>query len=411
MERDIILSRLLDKYENSRHLYDSGVSNRRVMLRVEKKELPEYIYQEASVRDAYNQAVQDLEKDNLIKIEWISDRPVFSAVVLNLDNVYQCYQLAKRVHPKDQAAVVVQTIENKLPFVSTPWIVSWKNDVCSKAKETFRVPVYCKKDVNFLNDLLTAFSAYDALQGESITMRSFSSKCYHDSKYFEQVVRDEFLHIAQKHSLELFEICEQEGLGIRDKLAFLGIYARPEIYELSGDFKLITSRGAIDVNVLTPFGIALPSTAVDYITEFDLTNIRRIIFIENKTNYDEYLLSEMASDELVIYHGGFLSPQKRKLISIISSEIADNTQVYFWADIDLGGFQMFSHLQQLIPAIQPMRMTGNDVAAYHETGLTRTAAYLERLKTALEKNEYPLFVDAINEIIKYGVTIEQECFF
>ena len=38
-ERNIILNRLLDKYENSKHLSEPGTSLRRVMLRVVKKEL------------------------------------------------------------------------------------------------------------------------------------------------------------------------------------------------------------------------------------------------------------------------------------------------------------------------------------------------------------------------------------
>ena len=141
-----------------------------------------------------------------------------------------------------------------------------------------------------------------------------------------------------------------------------------------------------------------------------LEHIGKIVFIENKTNYDEYVLSEMAANELVIYHGGFLSPQKRKLVSMISQAISKGVPVYFWADIDLGGFQMFAHLQQLIPELQPMRMTGEDVVAYHETGLSRSVDYLEKLRAALEKAEYPLFENAIKCIIEYGVTIEQEVF-
>lgn len=42
-EQGVILNRLLDKYENSKHLSEPGTSTRRVMLRVGKKELPEYI--------------------------------------------------------------------------------------------------------------------------------------------------------------------------------------------------------------------------------------------------------------------------------------------------------------------------------------------------------------------------------
>ena len=44
MRKNVIISRLLDKYENSKHLFEPGVSNRRVMLRIGsgKKEFPEY---------------------------------------------------------------------------------------------------------------------------------------------------------------------------------------------------------------------------------------------------------------------------------------------------------------------------------------------------------------------------------
>ena len=50
MTKAIILNRLLDKYESSKHLMEHGVSNRRVMLRIAsgKKEFPEYDYQDAS---------------------------------------------------------------------------------------------------------------------------------------------------------------------------------------------------------------------------------------------------------------------------------------------------------------------------------------------------------------------------
>ena len=410
MKRSIILSRLLDKYENSKHLFEPGVSTRRVMLRIEKKELPEYDYQEASIRDAFNQAAQELEREHLVTLEWITERPVLSAIILNLERVDACYPLVGRKHPKEQAIVVAQMIEKELSSVSTSWIILWRDELCAKAQNAFSVPAYCKRDTVFLSKLLVALAVYDSLHGDSITMRTFSSKCYHDSKYFEREIRDEFLRIAQKYCSDLSELCEREEMGVRDKLACLGIYARPEIYELSGDFSLETAKGIIHVGALMPYGIALPSTAIDAITSVNLKNIGKIVFIENKTNYDEYLLSEMAANELVIYHGGFLSPQKRKLVSIIVHTIPDGVPVYFWADIDLGGFQMFTHLQQLIPQLQPMRMTAEDVIAYHEIGLPRSADYLEKLRVALEKAEYPLFENAIKRIIEYGVTIEQEVF-
>ena len=41
-EAQVILNRLLDKFENSKHLSEPNTSRRRVMLRIDKRELPEY---------------------------------------------------------------------------------------------------------------------------------------------------------------------------------------------------------------------------------------------------------------------------------------------------------------------------------------------------------------------------------
>ena len=58
MKQEILLSRLLDKYEGSKHLSQPGTSRRRVMLRIEKNEFPEYQYENAQIRDAWNDVVK-----------------------------------------------------------------------------------------------------------------------------------------------------------------------------------------------------------------------------------------------------------------------------------------------------------------------------------------------------------------
>lgn len=412
MRKNVIISRLLDKYENSKHLFEPGVSNRRVMLRIGsgKKEFPEYDYQDASTRDAFNDAAIMLEKEGLIMTEWVKGRPVLQCISLNLKKVMDCYSLIDRMHPKELAIKVDSMIRERLSNISTSWIVAWREEICVDALKEFKVPLYCKRDLSVLEDLLNAFGVYDALSGETITMRTFSSKCYHDTKYFEKNVRELFLRIAQKYDKGLSQACEQGELGIRDQLAYLGIYARPELYELAGDAIIHTAAGSIDLHAADPYGLALPSTIVDCIEAVDLSNIRRITFIENKTNYDEYIQSERQFDELVVYHGGFLSPKKKLLFLKLGAAIQTNCDVYFWADIDLGGFQMYAKLQKLIPSVTPMRMSGNDVRTHHKNGLERSTEYMEIVKATLKSQEYALFEDAILEILKYGVTIEQEVF-
>ena len=407
-EQSVILNRLLDKYENSKHLSEPGTSTRRVMLRIEKKELPEYLYEDAAIRDSYNEAALELEKQHLVQLKWVKGCPVLSAVILCLDRIIPCYAAAERVHPRVRAKQVSDAVRIALAGVAVPWIMAWKEDVCKSADEQMKVPAFCKKDDANLRDLLGALRGYAALSG-SITMRAFSSRCFSDTKYFERNVRDLFLTIARKYDTELALACDENELGEREQLAFLGIYARPELYELAGNCTIQTSQGSICIGA-APYGLALPSTLVDFIMEIDLTAIRSITFIENKTNYDAYVMSEKQPEELVVYHGGFLSPKKKRLIASIAHAASETTKIRFWADIDTGGFRMFRHLQELIPSLTPMRMSGEFVDSFHEYGLARSEEYLSSLRIDMENGKYPLFQDAIEQILDYGVTIEQETF-
>ena len=71
---------------------------------------------------------------------------------------------------------------------------------------------------------------------------------------------------------------------------------------------------------------------------------------------------------------------------------------------------MFERLQQIFPGLEPMRMSAEDVEAHRANGLKRDTAYLSKLRAALDAGEFPLFQEAGEAILKYGVSIEQEAF-
>lgn len=407
-EQAVILNRLLNKYENSKHLMEPGTSTRRVMLQVEKKELPEYRYEDAAVRDAFNEAARTLQAKQMVVVEWVKGRPLLDRIVLNLANVMACYGELGRVHPKERAEHIEMLMSSALKSVKTPWILAWGADVCADTKR-LRVPAICKDNDGRLLDLLRSFQEYDALSG-NITMRGFSVKCFSDSKYFERNVQDAFLKVAKKYCGDLSAACIEGDLGEKEQLAFLGIYARPEHYELAGDCRIFTPWGTLDVAASGRCGFVLPSTMVDAIDKIEIDSVCCVTFIENKTNYDEYIASEMQPEELVVYHGGFLSPQKRKLITKILNDATQTATIQFWADIDTGGFRMFQQLQELIPSVIPMRMSGDYVDQFYKSGLPRSKEYLSALREDTENGKYPLFYDAIERILAYGVTIEQEVF-
>ena len=410
MEQNVILSRLLNKYENSKHLTQPGISNRRIMLRVEKNELPEYDRENVIVRDRFNQAAKNLERQGLVQLEWIYGQPVFSKIILNLAHTEEIYRLVGRQHPQQAALTLYTMIQEALSHARVSWIAAWRDDICQILQQEWKLPSVCKKGEAFLKDLLKVLICYDSLDHEVITVRAFSARCLQNSKRFEQEFQEDFLRIVERYDPELNALCTQRTMGSRDKLAYLGIYPHPELYQMSGRCSIVTQSGQIDLEPVFPVGLAIPSTAVDTIKTFSLEKIRHITFLENKTNYEEYLLTELADDELAIYHGGFLSPQKHLLLEKLSSSLPDDVDIAFWADIDMGGFQMFESLQRIFPQLRPMRMNGLDVDHYAQYGLSRSKAYLMNLQDALAKGEFPLFRDAAERILSYGKTIEQEVF-
>ena len=410
MEHELILERLLEKYENSKHISQPNTSKRRVMLRINKKELPEYKYENVNVRDSFNKAVQMLEKENIVEVKFLNDRPIISVIILKIEQIDKAYRAANRINPKQAAQEFCALIESVLSAIKMPWIKSWRDDACQTIRQTLRLPSFCKQGEAYAREFLRALAYYDRLDGAVITTRAFSAACFQNSKRFEQEFQDDFLKAAMRFHPEMAEASEQEEFGAREKLALLGIYSHPELYQMSGHFSVTMQAGIIDFSPFFPYGMAISGSAVDGIISFGLQATQKIIFIENLTNYNEYLRTEIVQDELVIYHGGFLSPKKRQLLQKLSEFVPSQTKVYFWADIDLGGFRMFGRLQKIFPALSPMRMSADDVAFHAPHGLAREASYLRRLQAAMEQNEFPLFEDSIRMILQHGVTIEQEVF-
>lgn len=57
-----------------------------------------------------------------------------------------------------------------------------------------------------------------------------------------------------------------------------------------------------------------------------------------------------------------------------------------------------------------MRMSGEFVEAFRQNGLVRTERYLLKVQADRQSGAYLLFKAAIEKILKYGITIEQERF-
>ncbi len=308
-----LVNSLLDKYERSLHSQGSGLSNRRVLLRT--KELPEYDVRNLEIRDSFNHAVIELEKQQIVLFKWLHGRKGFiiEEVWLNLEQVENAYLSIERESIEVQIKRYTDMFQTIIEQCRVEWITLFFGNQISILQSKKRLTPLCKYGSNAIKDLITAFLEYDKLQGGNMTMRAFSIQCFNDSKYFEQNVKELFLLIASKNQPTLIEALEEDELSWREQFALLGIFARCELYELSGKITIHTSLGNCDFYPMLRCGIAVPSTAINEIEHIDMRNIKSIIFIENKTCYDEYLIKRKRSDELVLFHGGFVSPKRENL--------------------------------------------------------------------------------------------------
>ncbi len=408
--RQIILNRLLDKYESSRHLLHPGASTRRVMLK-KGQDFPEYRYEDGQTRDEFNESAVSLEREGLICLEWLDNGKVVEKFILSLDCVERCYCMTGRIHPRDLALQLERSVQEILGNAKTDWIRRWTEETIEDLRTRWKPPRVYREHPDLFQDLLEALAGYDALGGAPIAMRSFSSRIYHNTKQFEQKIRPLFLAVAKAHHPLLSEISSEDLPSDRECLNLLGIYANPELNDHAGSCRIQTESGVIDAAPAGNCGIAIPSSLVSAVTSVDLTGIRTVTFIENRTNYDEYLIAGFPRDELVIFHGGYSSPLKRQFFSLIASAAGSGTVFRHWGDIDLGGFSMFYTLRRIIPSLQPLHMSWEETQAEEEglePGLKRSAGYLKRVEKALLENRYPLFESQIRKILKFGCTIEQE---
>jgi hypothetical protein len=191
-------------------------------------------------------------------------------------------------------------------------------------------------------------------------------------------------------------------------LGQLGILTFPEIFEFCGDIRLGFSGGYIATGAFHS-GFCLQSENLRELRNIDAPGIKTMLFVENRTNYRWLVMQGVSKDTLLVYHGGFYSPAKRRLFELLSTG-APTAAVLFWGDIDLGGFLMFTRLKnELFPALTAWKMGMEEYASYQSYGVTRSTGYLNSLRGKLEKAAFDAaFFPVARVILESGVTVEQE---
>ncbi len=395
----LILDKLLDKYEER-----VSTSNRRVLINLNKKDVkvPDI---ESSEYVEFRETMLRLKSKDFIDVDWVRKDYIIKSVWLNLNNTDTVYHYLERPTRNSKAVAILNIIEAALQKIATEWIRVYleveQDSILSKGKIT---GIWCKEK-NVIADFLSALESIDKLNGNAISMRVFSILTYGDSKKFQREIKQLIIPVIKRYEPNLVDI---EEISDREVLAQVGIIMMPEIFEFCGNVKIGFSDGEVDFSPIVK-GSCISSECVSDICNVEIFNTDRIVFIENKTNYSEYCLNSRSERELVVYHGGFYSPQRGEFFRKLCAET--DIPVYFWGDIDYGGFKMYMRLKNNITnSLQPLNMDLISYNRYKSNGLSKNDEYIVKLSVLKSDEDYYEFFDVIDAIIAEKTTVEQEAF-
>lgn len=408
--KKIILNRLLDKYERSRAYLDGGTT-RRIMLRLCSGDMPEYNLEDTSVRELVNSTVQALADGGIVKFEWMKFERgnIMDKVWLCVERVEDAYRAAGRVPKKEKADRVLDGIRASLPGITQPWIESFLKEAVEGIDAKKSIAPYLPADTDTALAVLKALGAIDGMDGEECPERVFSIKVFGDSKYFERNVKKRIAGIIREY------LVAEKGLIERpsddEMLAQVGIVKAFEQVEFCGD---ISGRLYGKLVNFSHFchGTVLNSRTVKNLEVDSIGRVNRVLFIENKTNYMDYISKGKGRDELVIFHGGLYSPVKGEFFAkVYDAGQRSGAKFYHWGDIDIGGFRMFKRLKEnIIPRLRPYLMDKEAFMSRKKYWLPFDGKYQKALESMLYDKGYLEFHDVIETMLRVGARLEQEAF-
>jgi hypothetical protein len=402
-----ILSILVNWYEASPAYVRKLKPIRRRMMHLHgnyKTDFVPYNIENSSVRKDVNQAVLELAGMNLIGYEWMKGERdhIISRLWLTYEVIEQIYKYLDRQPKGDIVDAVLSQLLKLRDEVNKEWAHCWLKDTYNIISRKRSIGSSLPENACERNDLLQSVVWLSKKTEIETLERIFSFQCFGDSKRFERSVKTRLVRILKKYLVNDDECTEDEALRMA------GIVRHPEKFEFSGSLSIFLPNGKIDFAPLR-FGGTLTIEDVQQGVITLESGIRRIISIENKANYVEYVRKNQSNDEFIIYHGGQFSPAKRVFLKAIVSAMPLTCEFYHWGDIDYGGFCMLARLRrEILPGIQAWKMGKEELQQYLQYTSKFSDTYRKRVSSLLEEPELDDLYMCIEFMLESGVRLEQE---
>lgn len=417
-----ILSILINWYENSpSHVRGEKPSRRRYMRLYDdgQTDLPEYNIENHLTKKDINLAVLELAERKYIDYQWMRGQKnhIISKLWLKADAIESVYDFIGLRPKGDEVDELIskltdikEKINTQLSKKSTvQWALNWLDDTITVISHKRSIGNVMPELSSDRDDLLKAIFFLAANTEIETLERVFSMRCYGNSKHFECTIRKRLIRILKKYLVQ--NDCTDE-----EALRYIGIVNYPEQFSFSGNLSITLPRetslevknGTVDFSLL-PHGGTL---TIDDINQGNIIigkNIKRILSIENRANYIDYVYKFQKNDELVIYHGGHFSPAKHIFFQSVVSSMPQECVFLHWGDIDYGGFLMLARLRRKIyTKVKPWKMDKDDLIKFNDFTSSFPETYKEKLISLLEIPELNDCFPCIRYMLKSCVRLEQE---
>lgn len=386
-----IINKLLTKYESSCLSKEGSLRNLKIKIDIndslfkDLRGIDSYKY-----KDSYDLVLKKLENNNFINTYYSKDF-YFEYLTLNIDNVDSLYNYANLTNPIYENESVINYL-NSLELDG--YLNDFKNYIIKHIETKYRIPKNYFDCLDELKTLILILTNINKLN-EEVMKRDFSVKVLNDSKRFVKyenkvinIIKDfdsNSLNIEKEDILKSYNIVSNYSYTlIKNKL----------IFKLGDTI--------IDLNKL-PYEFSLSNKMIKDLTIIK-NDIQKIITVENLTSF--YKLEDDSA--LIIYLAGFSNSVKHELLKKIYN-VYPNAYYYHFSDIDCGGFYIFNNLK-LKTNINfiPYKMSKEELINNKDNLKTLTENDRKKLLLMVNNNEFSLFKDTIEYMLKNNCKLEQE---
>ncbi|WP_342533119.1 Wadjet anti-phage system protein JetD domain-containing protein [Lysinibacillus sp. FSL K6-0057] len=405
----LLLNELIDKYEKKQG-YGTEQANKRGTIIDVKKFFKNYTHVSNSIfKNEINFELVDLEKKQFIKLQWEKyyEDEYLEKVYLNEAILNEIYSVLGRVPKIEKCKVMRQVL---LDFRKTAMETLYTFiDANIEKLERFETPntMIDLDNISLSLDLLKGLSELITPKDKEISKRQWSILLYNDSKRWE-ALESKIISVVKK---EIYP--EYDGLTTGTILGEFGIIENPKAIDICGYCVMSKDGKEVDFSI-DENGIGMYPSFFRH-CEIVSIEVERIVTIENKTSYHDYLacFKNSRKKELVIYLGGFHNQIRTTILKKLSKFVQMNNlniPFYHWGDIDLGGLSILVNLRNKIGVeFKPLLMDEKTYLENIEYGKqVNDSSYFKKIESLLESEPYREFKDLIELLLLNKIIIEQE---